>query len=319
MLPWGTPQYVDYRVFAVNSDGTGLKQLTNGTNGMNPSISGDGSKIALVAYSNDNHELFVGNSDGTGLTQLFSNPWSIFGSSISDDGSKIAFSVLYTGIFVSVGLHMDENVPVTVDDYAGQWHTADFSINLTATDELSGVAQTYYKVNDGSKKTVATDRQPVIATEGANNTLEYWSVDIAGNEENHKILTAIKLDKTAPIGSITINNNDTSTSSTSVTLTLSTNDTSGVAQMRFRNNETQWKPGEEYSTSTAWALTAGDGTKTVYVQFKDNAGFVSDVYLDTITLDTFNEVAIAIETLLAGIAGVAVAAALLLYFKKRKH
>jgi hypothetical protein len=32
-----------------------------------------------------------------------------------------------------------------------------------------------------------------------NNTIEYWSVDNAGNEElPHKILTGIKLDKTAP-------------------------------------------------------------------------------------------------------------------------
>ncbi len=31
--------------------------------------------------------------------------------------------------------------------------------------------------------------------EGINNVLEYWSVDIQGNEETHKLLTGIKMDK----------------------------------------------------------------------------------------------------------------------------
>ncbi|MEM4169668.1 MAG: PKD domain-containing protein, partial [Thermoproteota archaeon] len=35
--------------------------------------------------------------------------------------------------------------------------------------------------------------------EGFNNTLEYWSVDNAGNEEIHKFITGIKLDKTRPV------------------------------------------------------------------------------------------------------------------------
>ncbi len=40
---------------------------------------------------------------------------------------------------------------------------------------------------------------PLITVESANNTLEYWSVDNADNEElPHKILTGIKLDKTKP-------------------------------------------------------------------------------------------------------------------------
>jgi len=88
--------------------------------------------------------------------------------------------------------------PTTTHDYEGLWHTTDFTINLTATDDLSGVAETYYKINDGPTKTVSVDGHPRITTEGANNTLEYWSVDNAGNEELHKILTGIKLDKTAP-------------------------------------------------------------------------------------------------------------------------
>ncbi len=93
---------------------------------------------------------------------------------------------------------IDDISPITVDDYDGLWHNAYFTINLTATDYGSGVAGTYYRINNGPVKSVSVDGQPLVTTEGANNTLEYWSVDNAGNEEEHKFLTGIKLDKTTP-------------------------------------------------------------------------------------------------------------------------
>jgi len=189
----------------------------------------------------------------------------------------------------SITVIADSTPPTTLHDYDGLWHTRDFTINLIATDDLSGVAEICYRINDGLTKTVSIDGQPLITTEGANNTLEYWSIDKAGNEEiPHEILTGIKLDKTAPTGSITINNEDAYTTSTSVTLTLTATDlTSGVYQVRY-SNDGIWdtEPWEDFSPTKAWTLTLGNGTKTVYYQIKDNAGLVSDTYSDTIILDT---------------------------------
>jgi PKD repeat protein len=184
---------------------------------------------------------------------------------------------------------LDNTPPTTIDDYDGRWHNIDFTINLRATDNLSGVAETYYKINDGPTKNVSANGQPRIITESANNRLEYWSVDEIGNmKTQHKILTGIKLDKTSPTGSIIINNNATYANSTLVTLTLAATDaTSGVYQVRF-SNDGIWdtEPWEAYNTSKPWNLTTGDGNKTVYVQFVDNAGSISSAYLDIITLDT---------------------------------
>jgi Tol biopolymer transport system component len=94
-------------IFVINSDGSGLKQLTDNSDGdMNPSISGDGSKIAFSKdiFSNDAateiiaSEIFVINSDGSGLTQLTSNSEDAFvpsgNPSISGDDSKVAFQRL---------------------------------------------------------------------------------------------------------------------------------------------------------------------------------------------------------------------------------
>ncbi len=93
-------------IFVIDSDGTGLTQLTNNT-GKYPdynleslSISDDGSKIAFThsVYGDErpSKEIFVVNSDGSGLTQLTDNPdddYCVLSSSpsISGDGSKVAF------------------------------------------------------------------------------------------------------------------------------------------------------------------------------------------------------------------------------------
>jgi len=187
----------------------------------------------------------------------------------------------------------DPSPPFTTDDYDDLWHAGDFSITLTALDDLSGVAQTYYKINDGSVKNVSVNGYPLIAMENANNTLEYWSVDYAGNEETPRILTEIKLDKTAPTGSVKINYGASYTNSTSVTLTLTTVDTtSGIHQVRF-SNDGVWdsEPWEPFSATKEWTLTPSNGTKTVYVQLMDNAGLISQSYSDTIILNILDTIA----------------------------
>jgi len=182
----------------------------------------------------------------------------------------------------------DSAPPTTDDDYDDLWHTTNFRINLIATDDLSGVHETYYKINDGPIQNVTAYGQPLITTEGSNNKLEYWSIDNAGKEESHHILTGIKLDKTAPTGSILINNGNTYTTSTSVTLNLTYTDTaSGVYQVRY-SNDGVWdtEPWESPSPTKSWTLMSGDGTRTAYYQIKDNVGLISITYSDTIILDT---------------------------------
>ena len=90
------------QVFFINSDGTGLTQLTADDTGFSTraSISGDGSRIAfesnadLVSGENPSFQkqIFVINSDSTGLLQLTDGTLNnILNPSISADGSRIAF------------------------------------------------------------------------------------------------------------------------------------------------------------------------------------------------------------------------------------
>jgi uncharacterized protein (DUF2141 family) len=97
------------------------------------------------------------------------------------------------------------------------------------------------------------------------------------------------IDDTAPLNTtVSINAGGESTSSINVTLALGgsapPNNPGGPVQMYISN--TNYGAGgawETFANSKAWTLTTGNGTKTVYVQFKDLAGNISQAN-DTITL-----------------------------------
>jgi gliding motility-associated-like protein len=91
------------------------------------------------------------------------------------------------------------------------------------------------------------------------------------------------IDKTKPVGSIVINSGSTITNNATVALTLAATDATSM-QMRFSNDGSSWSAYEAYATSKSWPLSAGDGLKTVYVQYVDAALNVQG-YSSTITLD----------------------------------
>ena len=169
-------------------------------------------------------------------------------------------------------------LPTVTNDYDGLWHTSNVTINLTPD---YNVTETYYKINNGPIENVSANGQPVITTEGSNNTLEYWCTwNIYGTgtmELPPVILTGIQLETTPPSGSMQIDGGATSTYSSTVTLTVNTTDSiSGISQIRFSNDgtwdESSW---ETFTSTSSWQLTGGDGAKTVYCQIQDNAGLIA--------------------------------------------
>jgi hypothetical protein len=165
-------------------------------------------------------------------------------------------------------------LPTVANDYIDGWHISDF--NLTLTPDYF-VNETFWRINGGPINNVTSYDQPRITTENSSNTLEYWSTwNVYGaslNELPHTTITGIKLDKTPPIGSI-ISCMTTDTSTFALALSA-TDSTSGVAQMRFSNDNANWSTWEPYSASKTWVVQGGDGQKTVSVQFMDNAGLTS--------------------------------------------
>jgi hypothetical protein len=94
---------------------------------------------------------------------------------------------------------VDETPPVTTlvfDDLTG-------TVSMFAYDPVgpvsSGVCATYYKLDGGSTTEYTA---PFTVGEGK-HTVEYWSVDCAGNEESHKTSPQLVVDTTAPTVTIT--------------------------------------------------------------------------------------------------------------------
>jgi len=166
---------------------------------------------------------------------------------------------------------VDVSPPSTTDNYDDLWHTTDFNITLIAEDAKIGVAETYYRINDGLARTVGLDGQPLIFMEGVNR-LEYWSVDYAGNEENpHKILAGVKLDKTNPSVSVTSPKDGSELSSSTVTVTWEGTDTaSGIDHYEVKLDDESWN---NVMTNTTHAFyEVSEGSHRIEVKATDKSG-----------------------------------------------
>jgi len=76
------------------------------------------------------------------------------------------------------------------------WYVSDVTVTLNATDNVSGVKNTYYRVNGEEWKYYY---YPFVLSEDGNDTLiEYYSVDYSGNFEDVKSFT-VDIDQTNPI------------------------------------------------------------------------------------------------------------------------
>jgi hypothetical protein len=89
--------------------------------------------------------------------------------------------------------------------------------------------------------------------------------------------SSVLFDKTAPVGTLSINSGAESTISTSVNLTITGSDGAGSngIRMRFSNDKVDWSSWEAIAGTKAWALSPGSGAKTVSMELTDAAGNVT--------------------------------------------
>ncbi|WP_284292226.1 family 78 glycoside hydrolase catalytic domain [Luteimicrobium album] len=90
----------------------------------------------------------------------------------------------------TIGVKIDETAPETtlsVSTGSGNEHSDQASLKLTATDALSGVASTTYRVDGGAWEKAGTD---AIEVDGfGEHVVEYASTDLAGNVETLRSTT----------------------------------------------------------------------------------------------------------------------------------
>ena len=74
------------------------------------------------------------------------------------------------------------------------WYVSDVEVTLNATDDMSGVNRTEYRINNGSIKTYT---EPFNVSQDGELMIEYRSIDYAGNIEDWKSVE-FKIDQTPP-------------------------------------------------------------------------------------------------------------------------
>ena len=174
--------------------------------------------------------------------------------------------------------------------------TESYTVTATASDEESGVASVEFKysLNEGLYwVSIGTDSiSPYEVMWDLGAIADHTVIQVKAIATNNAELAAedvnsgIVNDGTAPFAAVSINEGAEYTTTTDVILTLTYSDaTSGVDVCRYSNDASSWSAWETCTESKAWTLTAGDGTKTVYYEARDNAGNIKQV-TDTIALDT---------------------------------
>ncbi|WP_257142815.1 glycine rich domain-containing protein [Bacillus toyonensis] len=241
----------------------------------------DGSGVASTYYQLDNGSTQSGNTvqiSDEGVHTL--TYWSV------DNAGNVETQHITT-------VKIDKTVPVTTDNAPTDWVNKDVTVNLTATDNDggSGVASTYYQLDNGSTQ---SGNAIQISDEGV-HILTYWSVDNAGNTEQFNTKT-IKLDKTAPVLNIsldkttiwppnhkmvpitaTINASDGTSGINSVVLTsITSNETLQSDDIQNANYNKPISGSTDSFSLRADRLGSGNGRiYTVTYTVKDNTGNVT--------------------------------------------
>ena len=183
---------------------------------------------------------------------------------------------------VSLGAFKYDNTnPATthqIDGTLGQngWYTTEVGVDLSADDALSGIDETHYRVDGGAWQT-GTE---LTLTSSTTHTIEYHSIDNAGNEELPHSLE-VKIDTLPPTTKMqtsgTVGEDSWYVSSVQVTLNAS-DSASGVAETYHRVDGGSWLTGLTFPIET-------DGIHQVEFYSEDAAGNREDVQSETVLVD----------------------------------
>ena len=181
-----------------------------------------------------------------------------------------------TEAIVSRTVLLDSDPPATSDDAPVGPQNADVTVHLTATDDLSGVAHTYYRLDAGPwlEGTQVLVAAPPDGSGDGVHTIGYYSTDNAGNKEPDNTLQ-VQIDTQPPH----IGDNISQPwykGTVNVQLTATDSD-SGVATFAYTLGDPS-DPTAVWTPYTAPFDVSGEGTHTVSYYATDNVGNRTDAH-----------------------------------------
>jgi hypothetical protein len=165
-----------------------------------------------------------------------------------------------------------------------------YNVSVTVSLASSENESTIYYTTDGTPVSTSSSvySAPFTLTAGdttATSTVQYFSVDSAGNVEAAKsAVYTLRVNDLA--GSMKINAGASLTNVSAVTLTLAARASAGVSSMQFSNDGVNFTAPESFATTKSWVLSPGNGLKSVHVKFTDGRGVVYAPVSSSIIVDS---------------------------------
>lgn len=165
-------------------------------------------------------------------------------------------------------------------------NTTTVTLTIAASDADGAVSQLQVR-KDGTDwfpwEPFASSRKVTLSEGDGVKSIQVRFRDASGNVSLIYGDTIV-LDTSLPTGSVLIDNGAQTTTSTEVLLTLTATDTSGVTEMQFSKDGSNWFAWEPFTKQRKVTLVNGPGVNTIYVRFRDGTGNVSTTYSDSISL-----------------------------------
>jgi len=239
-----------------------------------------------------------------GPEQTYTGPFNVSGDSYHQVAYWSTDAVGNVEVQRSFTILVDAFGPSTQTSISGTagtngWYRSAVQVSLAASDTVSGVQTTFYKVDGGTTKTYVGTAFNVSGN--GSHTVNYWSVDKAGNTEAMRTLT-ISIDTNLPNVSANATPGSISQGPNPVTVTVSgrvTDNTSGVltSSVTFSvvdeygvtqpSGSVVLQPNGTYSFTLSFPATRNTGDPshvyTITVRAVDLAGNV-DTHSDTVKI-----------------------------------
>jgi hypothetical protein len=195
----------------------------------------------------------------------------------------------------TVQINIDTNAPISQAIVEGNitpsgWYKGNVNIFINSTDNVSGISNTYYSINNGSW--IIYHGFFTISNSGT-YTIRYYAENMAGNKENVKTLVINIEANPATITAITPAYNSVNTNSVNITSMVF--DRSGIKAVYIKIDNGPWLAMNYTAYNNTggvayyiWHTNSGDnGIHIIQIKVIDNVGY-SYIKEFTLTVNNFN-------------------------------